>query len=143
MKRCCFVHTSTAAIMAPAAIFLALAICVGCAAGQLADNLLVAGSNQPSAEGVGTYGLPRRGAGGLVSSRMPSVMVTDRAGGAFFANGRGDTTHYNSTAAALLALASYLGRDVSRQVAAGRRLAQQPAAKLSASDVVATGCAHA
>ena len=129
--------------MAAPAILLALAVCLGCAAGQLADNLMVAGSNQPFAEGVGTYGLPRRGEGGLVSSKMPSVLVTDRASGAFFANGRGDTTHYNSTAQALLALASFLGRDIGKQVATGRRLAQQPAAKLSASDMVATGCAHA
>lgn len=78
-----------------------------------------------------------------MSAKMPSVLVTDRASGALFANGRGDTTHYNSTAEALLALASFLGRDIGKQVATGRRLAQQPAAKLSASDMVATGCAHA
>ena len=128
--------------MAAPATFLALAVCLVCAAGQLADNLMVAGSNQPFAEGVGTYGLPRRGEGGLVSSKMPSVLVTDFASGAFFANGRGDTTHYNSTAEALLALASFLGRDIDKQVARGRRLAQQPPAKLSTSDMVATGCAH-
>ncbi len=128
--------------MAYRAVYFLTIACLSCTAAQLADNLIVSGSNRPFAEGVGTYGLPKRGEGGLVSDKMPSVMVTDRASGALFSNGSGNVTRYNSTADALAALASFLGSDVSRQLSGGRRLAQQPAAKLNTSDIVTTGCAH-
>ena len=128
--------------MAYRAVFCLIVACLSCTSAQLADNLIVSGSNRPFAEGVGTYGLPKRGEGGFVSDKMPSVMVTDRASGAYFSNGSGNVTRYNSTADALAALASFLGSDISKQLSGGRRLAQQPAAKLNTSDIVSTGCAH-
>ncbi len=125
-------------MMQPRAVACVLAACLACAAAQMADNLMVSGSDRPFSEGIGSA---NRGEGGSASGRMPTVMVTDRASGAYFNDGSGNVTRYDTTGSAMVALARFLGSDISKQVAAGRRLLQQPMLTRNASDLVGAGCA--
>ncbi len=124
--------------MQPRAVACVLAACLACSAAQMADNLMVSGSNRPFSEGIGSA---NRVEDGSASGTMPTVMVSDRASGAYFNDGSGNVTRYDTTGSAMLALARFLGSDISKQVAAGRRLLQQPALTRNASDLVGAGCA--
>ncbi len=63
---------------------------------QLADNLMVSGSDRPMAEGVGTYGLKGAGtqgvsgqsqAGGLYSARIPTFTLSKNVPGVIVSDG--------------------------------------------------------
>ena len=63
---------------------------------QLADNLMVSGSEKPMAYGVGTYGLKGAGtqgvsgkseAGGLYSARIPTVTLSRSVPGVMVSDG--------------------------------------------------------
>ena len=63
---------------------------------QLADNLMVSGSDRPMAEGVGTYGLKGAGtqgvsgqsqAGGLYSARIPTFTLSKSVPGVIVSDG--------------------------------------------------------
>lgn len=64
---------------------------------QLADNLMVSGSEKPMAYGVGTYGLKGAGtqgvsgqseAGGLYSARIPTVTLSRSVPGVMVSDGK-------------------------------------------------------
>lgn len=64
---------------------------------QLADNLMVSGSEKPMAYGVGTYGLKGAGtqgvsgqseAGGLYSARIPTVTLSRSVPGVIVSDGK-------------------------------------------------------
>ena len=64
---------------------------------QLADNLMVSGSERPMADGVGTYGLKGAGtqgvsgkseAGGLYSARIPTVTLSRSVPGVMVSDGK-------------------------------------------------------
>ena len=76
------------------AIVLQLLICPS--NGQLADNLIVSGSDKPMAYGVGTYGLKGAGTqgisgqsqgGGLYSQKIPTFTLSKRVPGVIVSDG--------------------------------------------------------
>lgn len=75
-------------------VVLALVICPS--NGQLADNLMVSGSDRPMAYGVGTYGLKGAGtqgvsgqsqAGGLYSQKIPTFTMSRSVPGVIVSDG--------------------------------------------------------
>ena len=73
-------HTSGVAFMALLATVLASLPCFPC---QLANNLMVSGSDKPMSYGVGTYGLQKWDAGGSKQvTDFPTVTVSNRVPGA-------------------------------------------------------------
>ena len=79
---------------------------------QLADNLMVSGSEKPMAYGVGTYGLKGAGtqgvsgkseAGGLYSARIPTVTLSRSVPGVMVSDGeRVPKIHLNDIDGALI-----------------------------------------
>ena len=82
------------------AVVLQLLICQ--AYGQLADNLIVSGSDKPMAYGVGTYGLKGAGSqgisgqsqgGGLYSQKIPTFTLSKRVPGVIVSDGKHRLKH--------------------------------------------------
>ena len=82
------------------AIVLQLLICQSY--GQLADNLIVSGSDKPMAYGVGTYGLKGAGSqgisgqsqgGGLYSQKIPTFTLSKRVPGVIVSDGKHREEH--------------------------------------------------
>lgn len=77
---------------------------------QLADNLIVSGSDKPMAYGVGTYGLKGAGtqgisgqseAGGLYSAKIPTLTLSKSVPGVIVSDGKPSQTHVQFHLAAL------------------------------------------
>ena len=71
--------------------------------GQLADNLIVSGSDKPMAYGVGTYGLKGAGSqgisgqsqgGGLYSQKIPTFTLSKRVPGVIVSDGKHPLKRY-------------------------------------------------
>ncbi len=93
--------------------------------GQLADNLMVSGSNRPMAEGVGTYGLAGAGTqgisgesngGGLYSRKIPTVTISKRVPGVIVSDGAGHAQVYQNNFDAFRGLTDILGAGIGQQV---------------------------
>lgn len=108
---------------------LYLALIVSCltdvAIGQLADNLMVSGSDRPMAYGVGTYGLAGAGTqgisgspngGGLYSQKIPTVTISKRVPGVIVSDGAGHAQVFQNNFDAFRDLTSILGNGISQQV---------------------------
>ncbi len=108
---------------------LCLAIIVACLTdvtiGQLADNLMVSGSDRPMAYGVGTYGLAGAGTqgisgspngGGLYSQKIPTVTISKRVPGVIVSDGAGHAQVFQNNVDAFRDLTSILGNGISQQV---------------------------
>ena len=106
-------------------ISLALACLLGRSVAQLADNLIVSGSNKPMAYGVGTYGLKGAGTqgisgepngGGLYSQKIPTVTISRKVPGVIVSDGAGHAAVYQNSADAFGALADIIGSSIGQQV---------------------------
>ncbi|BDA45374.1 hypothetical protein COCOBI_07-1610 [Coccomyxa sp. Obi] len=108
---------------------LCLALIVACLTdvtiGQLADNLMVSGSDRPMAYGVGTYGLAGAGTqgisgspngGGLYSQKIPTVTISKRVPGVIVSDGAGHAQVFQNNFDAFRDLTSILGNGISQQV---------------------------
>lgn len=93
--------------------------------GQLADNLMVSGSDKPMAYGVGTYELKGAGTqgisgeangGGLYSQKIPTVTISKRVPGVIVSDGAGHAQVYQNNFDAFGALTNILGEGIGQQV---------------------------
>ena len=111
------------ALVALLASVLASLPCFPC---QLADNLMVSGSDKPMAYGVGTYGLQKWDSGGSKQpANFPTVTVSNRVPGVIVSDGAGHARVYQNGLDALSALDGILGSGIQQQVQA--HLQQQDA----------------
>ena len=87
-------------ILVSSAVLLTFVICPLNA--QLADNLIVSGSDKPMAYGVGTYGLKGAGtqgisgqseAGGLYSAKIPTLTLSKSVPGVIVSDGTPSHTY--------------------------------------------------
>jgi hypothetical protein len=104
---------------------LIVACLTNVAIGQLADNLMVSGSDRPMAEGVGTYGLAGAGTqgisgeangGGLYSQKIPTVTISKRVPGVIVSDGDGHAQVYQNNFDAFKGLTDILGAGIGQQV---------------------------
>ena len=98
------------------ATVLASLPCLPC---QLADNLMVSGSDKPMSYGVGTYGLQKWDSGGAKQPfNYPTVTVSNRVPGVIVSDAAGHAKVYQNGMDALSALDNILGSDIQQQVQA-------------------------
>jgi hypothetical protein len=108
-----------------ALLALVVACVLGVTAAQLADNLIVSGSDKPMAYGVGTYGLKGAGTqgisgepngGGLYSQKIPTVTISRRVPGVIVSDGAGHANVYQSAGSAFSALTNLLENNIGQQI---------------------------
>ena len=95
-------------VLVSSAVLLTFVICPLNA--QLADNLIVSGSDKPMAYGVGTYGLKGAGtqgvsgqseAGGLYSAKIPTLTLSKSVPGVIVSDGTPSQIYFQFHLAAL------------------------------------------